>query len=359
MSIEDVTSKNAKTHRARRALKERESKIVENEKSALHLKGPNCSDIVVTALKDLCKLKEPAAKMLTKRNMTRPFEDQSTMEFLSKINDSSLFLYGSHQKKRPHNLVFGRLFEHQVIDLLEAGIDPETFRSMADCVRSEGSVLRVGSKPIFVFNGEPFENNPDFQAFKNILLDYFRGEVLDKINLASLDRLIVCTAVNDQVFFRHYGILLKKSGTKFPRIELELAGPSLDFKIRRRKEGSSDLRKEAMKTHKASNTRIMAKNVEEGDFGSKAGRVFMERQDLAKLNVKRMKGLSGKRKSEGVPDGKSDADGAEDAVAGTADGGEAKQATKKPKKATPGGFGRAAKSKSAPKSAPSQGVHLE
>ena len=38
----------------------------------------------------------------------RPFEDQTSLEFMSQKNDASLFAFGSHSKKRPHNLVFGK-----------------------------------------------------------------------------------------------------------------------------------------------------------------------------------------------------------------------------------------------------------
>ncbi len=34
-----------------------------------------------------------------------------------------------------------------------------------------------------VFAGEQFENEPDFKLAKSMLLDMFRGRVVDKINL--------------------------------------------------------------------------------------------------------------------------------------------------------------------------------
>jgi hypothetical protein len=45
-------------------------------------------------------------------------------------------------------------------------------------------------------------------------------------------------------------ILLKKSGSRIPRIELEEIGPSIDFKLRRTKISSDDLFKLACKRPK-------------------------------------------------------------------------------------------------------------
>ena len=46
--------------------------------------------------------------MLPRLNPVLPFEDPSSLEFLSEKNDASLLLLASHSKKRPHNLVMVR-----------------------------------------------------------------------------------------------------------------------------------------------------------------------------------------------------------------------------------------------------------
>lgn len=284
----------AKTQRSKRALEDRAPKAVENVKKTLLLKGPNASGVVSNVLKDLAALKKPDSKMFTKRNMTRPFEDQSSVEFLCKANDSSLFAYGSHTKKRPHNLILGRTFDFQILDMLEMGIEPGSFKPMSSFEGTRKAIVRVGSKPMFVFQGSQFETNDDFGKFKSMILDYFRGEILDKINLAGVDRLIVCSAHKDKIYFRHYGVLLKNSGTKYPRVELELAGPSMDLKIRRVRSAPSDLQRLAM--HKPRGQKSSKrKNMEKGQFGDKMARVHLGRQDFSEISLAKLKGLK-KRK---------------------------------------------------------------
>jgi GTP cyclohydrolase FolE2 len=53
-------------------------------------------------------LKKPDARMLARLNPITPFEDATSLEFLSERNDASLLLIGSNSKKRPNNLVFVR-----------------------------------------------------------------------------------------------------------------------------------------------------------------------------------------------------------------------------------------------------------
>ena len=47
------------------------------------------------------------------------FEDITGVEGFAKKYDSSLFLFGTNQKKRPDTLVFGRMYDHQLLDMFE------------------------------------------------------------------------------------------------------------------------------------------------------------------------------------------------------------------------------------------------
>ena len=79
-------------------------------------------------------MKKPFYKSLSKKNEIRPFEAVNSLEFLSQKNDCSLFMVGSHSKKRPNNLVMGRLFNYQILDMIELGVldyqAMDTFKTM-------------------------------------------------------------------------------------------------------------------------------------------------------------------------------------------------------------------------------------
>ncbi len=102
-----VKPKRQKAHVVR-AMKNKEPKLVENTKNLLVLRGNKTSMEVNELLKDLRMLKAPDVKNLGKKNDLHPFDDVNQMEFLTTKNDTSLFLLGSHTKKRPSNLVLVR-----------------------------------------------------------------------------------------------------------------------------------------------------------------------------------------------------------------------------------------------------------
>lgn len=89
---------------------------------------------------------------------------------------------------------------------------------------------------------------------------------------------------------RSYKILLKKSGLKTPRIELEEIGPSIDFSIRRTKIASKDLYKIANKKPLELNV-TKKKNVSKDGLGNVRGRVHIDKQIITKLQTRKMKGL--------------------------------------------------------------------
>ena len=67
-------------------------------------------------------LKKPDAINFSKKNELRPFDDVSSLEFFSEKEDASLFVVGSHSKKRPNNLTFVRTFGHKVLDMVETSV---------------------------------------------------------------------------------------------------------------------------------------------------------------------------------------------------------------------------------------------
>lgn len=86
--------------RAKRIAQKKEPKLVENVKTGMFIRGPKTSELINKVLLNFYLLKKPNGVQLKKRNDIRPFEDVSKLEFLSKQNDASLFMEGSHNKKR-------------------------------------------------------------------------------------------------------------------------------------------------------------------------------------------------------------------------------------------------------------------
>ncbi|KAI9318825.1 Brix domain-containing protein [Dichotomocladium elegans] len=236
----------AKNARSKRFLKNREAKVHENPKSTLFVKGSTTSQVVTDALKDLFSLKRANAAYFSKKNEIKPFEDETKIEFLSRKNDAAFLVVGTHSKKRPHNLTFVRMFDYQILDMFELGIEKGTFLS-----EIKGPKCSTGIKPLMIFNGERFDQDETYKSIKNYLLDLFNGEVTDFVNLAGLEYVMSWTAAPDnKILLRTYMVQLKKSGVKTPRVELEEMGPMLDMVVRRAEPSKPDLMKRALQMPK-------------------------------------------------------------------------------------------------------------
>ncbi len=285
-----------KRQATRRALRAREPKLVENTKSAFFLRGSKCSQVVSHALRDLYVLKKPNAKNMSKRNPITPFEDHSSLEFLSQRMDASLFCFGSSSKKKGQSLTFGRMFDYQLLDMVEVSIQSgEGFKRIESLAGARKQSAKLGSKPMFVFRGDAFESSEDHKLLKSLVLDFFRGDVVPKINLAGLDRVVVCTAGSDSVYFRHYAVRFKRSGTKIPDVVLEEIGPRMNWTIRRSKSAGDEVRKEAMRVPKKRKSQKKVKNIERGTLGNKMGRVHMKSQDTQTMALRKFKALKKRR----------------------------------------------------------------
>ncbi|KAG8431989.1 hypothetical protein GDO86_018218 [Hymenochirus boettgeri] len=257
------------------------------------IKGGNANNTVTQALKDIYAMKKPYGVLYKKKNMTIPFEDQTSLEFFAKKSDCSLFVFGSHNKKRPNNLIFGKLPANSVT--LYIRIFPDRKTSSLPFANSK---CPEGTKPLLIFAGDAFEMSEDYRRLKSLLIDFFRGPSVSGIRLAGLEHIFHFTAIDGKIFMRSYKVLMKKSGCRTPRIELEEMGPSFDFAVRRTHLASDDLYKLALKRPKALQAR-KKKNISHDTFGTKYGRIHMQKQDLSKLRTRKVKGLR-KRRADAV-----------------------------------------------------------
>ncbi|XP_002528588.2 ribosome production factor 2 homolog [Ricinus communis] len=291
--------------RIKRALEKRAPKLVETGKKTLILEGTKTSSVLNSVLTDIYHLKKESAIRYTRKNDNiRPFESggETSLEFFSEKTDCSIFVYGSTSKKRPDNLVIGRTYDHHIYDLVEVGI--ENFKSMSSFKYDKKAAPHVGSKPFIAFVGEGFESVDELKHLKEVLLDLLRGEAVENLNLAGLDRAYVCTATSsNRVFLTHCAIRLKKSGTVVPRIELIEVGPSMDLVVRRHRLPNDSLRKEAMKTAK-DKLKKKIKNVSADAIQGKLGRIYIPDQKIGEMALPdKSKGVKRERREAKMKNG--------------------------------------------------------
>lgn len=294
--------------RSKRALEKREPKAVENPKTALFLRGTTCSQVVLDALSDLHSLRSPLAKKFTKRNIIHPFEDASSLEFFSLKNDTSLLVLGTSSKKRPHTLTVARTFDHHLLDMLEFGLDATTFRTIGQFHTPK---FAVGLRPLLVFSGTAFESPVanEWTLARSLLLDLFRGEEAGQVDVEGLRYVVAVSAEEPNatageredaaskpvLHLRVYLIRTRRSGQRLPRVELEEEiGPRMDFRLGRARQADEDMLKEALRTARTAEERTK-KNVSTDAIGDKLGRIHLGKQDLAKLQTRKMKGLKRER----------------------------------------------------------------
>lgn len=285
--------------RVQRYLKSIDTKLKEGAKSTLLLKGIKCSNAMGTVLKDMRAMQAPNCKLLTKKNAIAAFETdgQSSLEFLSTKNDCSLFALASTNKKRPNNLVLGRTFDHQVLDMVEVGI--LRYKSIQDY---GGSVpkKRIGSKPMMMFMGDLWQQDSNCQKMQNLLIDFYRGDVVEKLVVSGLDHVMVFVSsqhpkTNQLVVHQHtYFCKLKKDpnnpSSKVPVPLLIPCGPDMTMCIRRTQFASPDLWKASLKQARELKKKKV-KNHTTNIFGETIGRLHLEKQDVDKMGGRKVKAL--------------------------------------------------------------------
>ncbi|KAK0222008.1 Brix domain-containing protein [Armillaria fumosa] len=308
--LRTVKPKNA---RSKRALDARMPKEVEDVRTAIFVKGTHTGEVLNGVMKDLMALKRPATISFSKKNDIHPFDSTSSstsassLEFWSNKNDASLFLVGQSNKKRPNSLIFVRMYDGRVLDMLEVGV--EGFTGIADFKTPKST---PGHKPLMHFASELFDTHPRFMQLKSMLMSFFNGEEIDEICLPGIEHVISVSlaptppslnTTSDiptpllKVHLRTYTIKLLSSGTRIPRVELIPMGPSLDMVLRRHEAADAEMLKQALKRPKMKKKEVeqglgkKRKNLEVDEMGDLRGRVHVGAQDLNKLQTRKMKGL--------------------------------------------------------------------
>lgn len=294
----------AKTKHGRRAMQDRDAKLVENPKKLLILRGHATSIAGTTLLKDLHILKKPLTQKMNRKNDVLPFDagGETHLENLARLNDTSLFALANHTKKRPDNIILGRMFDFRILDMIEFGI--QNYMPMATFSSQPSSA--VGSTPCLLFNGDDYNASETTQHLKSVLFEVFRGPCdVSMVNLAGVDRALVFTLKSPRVgpmsvTVRHYSMVLKKiPNSRLPRVELVPIGPSFDLVLRRTQFAPEFMRKEAMRVARDPRVDGKRKNISKNELGDTLGRVHVGSQDLSGLVLARMKGL-GKKRAYGI-----------------------------------------------------------
>ena len=119
--VQEITDVGAKTHKGRLHLKKFESQVDEPRRGTMFIKGSKSSHVISTIFQIFYKVMQRGSVMLKKTNDVLPFEDTAKLEFLCNKNLCPLFFFGNNTKKRPNNLILGRMYEQKKLDMFELG----------------------------------------------------------------------------------------------------------------------------------------------------------------------------------------------------------------------------------------------
>ncbi|KAJ8984882.1 hypothetical protein NQ317_002722 [Molorchus minor] len=159
----------------------------------------------------------------------------------------------------------------------------------------------LGIKPCLIFNGPLWEEVNELKQLKSIFIDFFHRECVENVRLQGIEHTLSFNATTEgKILLRSYKVVLKKSGCRTPRVELEEIGPRVDFSLRRSKLPDEDLMREACRKPKELKV-TKKKNISTDELGTKHGRIHIGKQEINKLQTRKMKGLkktAAERKAE-------------------------------------------------------------
>ena len=254
-------------------LENRQPKVIENTKQAIFIKGRNTSQLLTNACDDLALYKKPYVIKFNQKHEISCFEDERPLEVYSTGKDASLLVVMTHNKKRPHCLTFVRMYDGHVLDMEEMMIlEYKPIKEFSG--EKPPSAMRL----MYSFNGSEFETDEHLRMFKNMIVDFYRNDVNEKLVVDEITAMMVFTAIEKKVYMSVYHVKLVKG---LP--EMNEVGPRIVFMPGRNKFGAEDMREEAMRIPKELQPPKKKKNVKTDMFGQKIGIVHAQTEDLDSL----------------------------------------------------------------------------
>jgi ribosome production factor 2 len=153
------------------------------------------------------------------------------------------------------------------------------------------------------------QNRGDYRNLQNLLVDFYRGDVVDKLILSGIDHMMVFTAAaatttaspggepSITIHQRTYFCKLKKnpnsasSSSAAPVPYLEPCGPDLDFVLQRTQWCADGDTYRASRKVPPSLKPKKKKNQTTNAFGETLGRLHVSRQDVEKSSGRKSKAL--------------------------------------------------------------------
>ncbi|KAH0792916.1 Ribosome production factor 2 [Histomonas meleagridis] len=270
----------ATTHKGRKILKNREPKFVENRKQSLFVKGLKCSQELNYFWDELAKFRHGELAKYAKKNDIFPFESVDLLEKYCNKKQCSLFTFFSHTKKRPMNVIFGRLFNAHVLEMYEFGVfDFIRYPNLPNADVDNGAV------PALVFQGEQWDT--DFAQVRSVFIDFFVGDLKGSVNLEQVQHALVFTITDSEtpvICVRHYSVKCDRGNN----VSLSLVAPSFNLVPRRKMDPDAEVLEQSLIKPVVGKK---VKNVTTDALGRKVGRVFVRKQDTKEIKPAKFRGL--------------------------------------------------------------------
>ena len=183
-------------------------------------------------------------------------------------------------------MVFGRVFDNQVLDMFEA-----TILSFEGDYKSALKYFDYGTLPSLICLGDVFETNPVMTRVRNYFTDFFSPFRNEKIFLDvdfGLQLVVTLVGLEDQTIVFSFSRFDNKLKT------MTDLGIKLNIKVGRNKIADDELFQEACKELKLEKKK--KKTIELNEFGETMGRVYVRQQDIKTLMLKRIKKKTGKKR---------------------------------------------------------------